>query len=202
MTAKSSGGEVIALVLAAGQSRRMGSPKQLLPFGDGTMLERTVANVRRHGVDEVIVVLGHRASEIVPRLDGQPVKIVVNPDYKSGMSTSLRCGLEHAPPTAAAFMIVLGDQPLVRPEIIDRLLAAYTDSDKGIVAPIYQGRRGHPVIISARYRDELASLTGDTGARSIIEAYSDDIEYIEVDSPGVVTGIDTEADYRRLTGRD
>jgi molybdenum cofactor cytidylyltransferase len=202
MTAKSTGGEVIALVLAAGQSRRMGSPKQLLPFGDGTILERTVVNVRRSGVDRVIVVLGHRASEIAPRLAGQPVEIIVNPEYHSGMSSSLRCGLEHAPPTAAAFMIVLGDQPLVRPEIIDRLLAAYADGDKGIVAPIYQERRGHPVIISARYRGELAAIEGDMGARSIIEAHPDDIQYVDIDSPEVVTGIDTEADYRRLTGQD
>lgn len=191
---------VTAIVLAAGESRRMGHLKQLLPFGDSTILERTVDNILQSGVGEIIVVLGHRADEIAPRLAGKTVKIVINPDYRQGMSSSLRCGLSQVSEEASTFMIVLGDQPLVGPQTVARLLEGYAGSSHGVVAPVYQGRRGHPVIFSAKYRSELLSLEGDTGARSVIEAHPEDVGYVEVDSPGVVTGIDTEADYRNLTG--
>lgn len=187
---------VTAIVLAAGESTRMGRPKQLLPFGGVTMLERVVENILEAGLDEVIVVLGHRAGEIAPRLAGKPVAIVTNPDYRQGMGTSLRCGLGRASRTAAAYMIVLGDQPLISPEIVSRLLEEFARSP-GIVTPVHKGRRGHPVIFPADYRAELEAVTGDAGARTVVEAHPEAVRYVAVDSPAVVTGIDTETDYRR-----
>ena len=192
------GAGVTAIILAAGQSRRMGRPKQLLPLGDGTILERTVDNIIQTGVGEVIVVLGHRAAEIAPRLAARPVRIVTNPDYRLGMSSSLRCGLECASSTAVAFMVVQGDQPLTGPDIIVRLMEEYAGGSHGIVAPVYRGRRGHPVIFSAGYRAELFDMAGDTGARGVIEIHPEDVHYVEVDTPGVITGVDTEEDYRNL----
>ncbi len=188
---------VTAIVLAAGESKRMGRPKQLMPFGDVTMLEKVVATILQAGLNEVIVVLGHRAREIAPRLAGRPVVIVTNPDYWQGMSSSLRCGLGRASETVAAFMVVLGDQPLIGRDIVAKLLEEFARGGPGIVAPVYRGQRGHPVIFSSEYRLELLAVTGDAGARVVVEAHPEAVRYVEVDSPAVVTGIDTEADYRR-----
>ncbi len=174
----------------------MGKTKQLLPFGDSTVIEQVVSNTLESKVDDIIVVLGYQAERIAPLISAKPVKVVVNPDYQQGMSSSIKCGLNHAAKASDAVMIFLGDQPLISKEIIDKLVEAFANSKQGIVAPVYKGRRGHPVIFDARYKPELSRLAGDTGAKKIVEAHPEDTLEVEVNSESIITDINTKSDYR------
>ena len=187
--------KVAAIVLAAGESKRMGKTKQLLPFGDSTLIEQVVSNTLQSKVAEVIVVLGHQAHVIAPLVADKPVKVVLNRDYQQGISSSIKCGLSHTSKDSDGVMIVLGDQPLIGKEIINKLVEAFARSRHGIVAPVYKRRRGHPVIFTIKYKTELSRLAGDIGAKEIVEAHPEDILEVEVNSESVITDIDNDADY-------
>lgn len=189
---------VSAILLAAGEAKRIGRPKLLMPFGGGTVLERTLDNLLTSKVDEVIVVLGPRAGVIKQVIDNRPVKVVVNPDYHRGMSTSLITGLSLVGDRAQRIMIALADQPLIDGEIYDRLIEASLSCDKGIIVPTYQGRRGNPIIFSTRYKQELIKLKGDVGGRQILRQYPDDILEVAVHSESINLDINTMYDYLRL----
>jgi molybdenum cofactor cytidylyltransferase len=189
---------VSAIVLAAGESRRIGKPKLLLPLGESTILGKSIENVAASGVGETIVVLGYAADMIMPMINSTPVKTVINHLYRRGMSTSIIAGVGAVGAKAGAVMLVLADQPFINSRVIDLLLAEFGRRNKGIVVPTYKGQRGHPAIISLRYRDELLALRGDIGAREIISRHLGDVHEVEVDSPGVIFDIDTLKDYRHL----
>ncbi len=182
---------ISAVILAAGESKRLGRPKQLVALGETTVLERTVANFLGSGVGEVIVVLGHRAGEIAGRIAGSPVTVAINPAYRQGMSTSIIAGMKLIGDEAPGIMLALADQPFIDSQTINQLLSAFNTGDKGIVIPVYQGRRGHPVIFAARYRDELLRLEGDIGGREIIRCHPDDVLEVAVGCEGVLVDIDT-----------
>jgi molybdenum cofactor cytidylyltransferase len=185
-----------AILLAAGESKRMGKPKQLMPLGKHTLLEQAIDNLLDSSVDETIVVVGHQAEEIAKAIAGRPVKIVINPDYRQGMSTSIIAGLILADPRSQAVMLALGDQPLVASRTINQLIEAFNSHNKGIAVPTYQGRRGHPIIFGIRYKAELLKLKGDIGGREIIRDHPDDVLMVPVDSESVVSDIDTREDYQ------
>lgn len=185
---------VSAIILAAGESRRMGQLKQLLPLGDSTILERTIDKILGSTVNEVIVVLGHQAAEVRQKIAGRPIKIVVNPDYPKGMASSIAAGLKFVDSQAEAVMLVLGDQPYVDSLTINRLIDAFASHNKGIAIPTYQGQRGHPLIFSRKYDEPLARLSGDIGGREIISQHPEDVLEVAVNCPGVVTDIDTPPD--------
>jgi len=186
---------VSAILLAAGESKRMGKPKQLMLLGKTTMLEQTIDNLLNSKVSEVIVVLGHKAEEIMRKLTSKPVKIALNPVYHQGMSTSILAGLNLVDDRARAVMLALADQPFIDSQTINRLIDEFCDHNKGIVIPTYQGHRGHPVIFATKYRDELLSLKGDIGGRQIIVHHPDDVLEVAVDSPGINIDINTTDDY-------
>ena len=186
---------VSAILLAAGESKRMGEPKVLLPFGSSTIMEQVIDNLLHSRVDEVIVVVGDRAPEMIKRIADRAVKIAVNPVYHEGMGTSIVKGLNLVDNRALAVMLVLADQPLIESETIDRLIEAFFSHDKGIVIPTYKGRRGHPVVFSTKYKAELLNLKGDVGGRQIIREHSDDILEVGVNSPSVNIDIDTMDSY-------
>lgn len=187
---------ISGIVLAAGESKRMGRPKQLLSFGSSTILEHVVENLLRSRVGELILVLGHQSGPIMARFEGSAVKIAINPAYQEGMSTSIGCGIRAASTESRAYLVALGDQPLVRSEVVDRLIAEYEDQGKGIVLPAFGGLPGHPVIFDQKYRDELLSLSGDKGAKSIVAGHSQDVHQVEVDTASVVYDIDKWEDYQ------
>ena len=187
---------VSAILLAAGQSKRMGEPKQLMPFGQSTILEQATDNLLNSAVDEVIVVLGYRAEEMKKTIAAKPVKIVINPNYQQGMSTSITAGLNLIDSQAQAVMLALGDQPSVNSQIINRLIEEFYHHDKGIVLPTYHGKRGHPTIFAIKYKPELLKLTGDVGAREIIKDHPQDILEVVADSESVISDIDTKSDYQ------
>ena len=189
---------VSAILLAAGEAKRMGKPKLLMPFGGGTVLGRTLDILLSSSVDEVIVVLGAEAEEMRKVVADKGVKVAINPDYRRGMSTSLIAGLKQVDSRAQWVMVALADQPLVGKETYNRLIEESLRADKGIIVPSYQGKRGNPVIFSARYREELLWLGGDVGGRDILKKYPDDILEVAVDSESVTIDINTLDDYYSL----
>ena len=187
-----------AILLAAGESKRMGALKQLMPLGKNTLLEQAVDNILNSSVDETIVVVGHRAEEVSKAIASRPVKIMLNPNYQQGMSTSIIAGLAMVDPKAQAVMLALADQPLVESGTINQLIDAFNRHDKGIAVPTHRGKRGNPVIFSIEYKEELLKLKGDIGGREIIKNHPDDVLEVAIDSEGVITDIDTQDDYQQL----
>lgn len=186
---------VSAILLAAGEGKRMGRPKLLMPFGRYTVLEQTIDNLLSSNVDEVVVVLGARAGEIKHVIADRPVKVMINPDYHRGMSTSLIAGLKQVDGKAQKVMVALADQPLIDGETYNRLIEASLGCDKGIVVPTYRTKRGNPVIFSIKYKSELLGLEGDVGGREILKKHPDDIFEVAVDSESVNIDINTLDDY-------
>ena len=186
---------ISAIILAAGESKRMGKPKLLMPLGKSTILEQTIDNLLNSAVGEVTIVLGHRAGEMVKKIASKPVKIAENRNYRQGMSTSIITGLNLIDDRAEAVMLVLADQPFVDSQTINSLIEQFHAHNKGIVFPAYQGRRGHPIIFSIKYKAELLSLKGDIGGREIIEKHPDDTLKVAVNSPSINIDIDTLSDY-------
>ncbi len=193
-------GTVIStIILAAGESKRMGQPKQLMSLGSTTIMEQTVDNFLSSAVDQIIVVLGYRAEELAKLIDDRPVTIAVNPDYAQGMGTSIAVGLSLINGQTQGIMLALADQPFVDSEVINQLVANFKVRDKGIVVPVYRGRRGHPVIFDIKYRGELSRINGDTGGREIINRHYDDVREVAVDCEGVCIDIDTIDTYLEKT---
>jgi molybdenum cofactor cytidylyltransferase len=186
---------VSAILLAAGESQRMGRPKQLLPFGSSTILGKTMDNLLSSRADEVIVVLGTRAGAMKQVIAGRQVKVVVNPDYRKGMSASLIAGLERVDSKAQWVMVALADQPLIDKDTYNRLIEGALGCDMGIILPTYRSKRGNPVIFSIKYKDELLGLEGDLGGREILRKHPDDILEVAVGSEGVTIDINNLDDY-------
>jgi molybdenum cofactor cytidylyltransferase len=184
-----------AILLAAGESKRMGEPKQLMPFGQSTIVEQAIDNLLSSAVSEIIVVLGYRAEEVIKTIAARPLRIVINPDYQQGMSTSIIAGLNLVASQSQAVMLALGDQPLVDSQTINRLIAEFYNHDKGIAIPTYQGKGGHPVIFTIKYKQELLELKGDIGGREIIKHHPDDVLEVAIDCESVISDIDTREDY-------
>lgn len=183
------------IVLAAGQSTRMGSRnKLLLRLGDRNILEHSVAAAVEARVGDVFVVTGRHNYGSV--LASYAVQVVPNPDYEEGMASSIRAGVKAAGPDASAFGILLADMPFIRPATITRL-AKHLGSG-AIVVPRVDGNPGHPVLFAERYRTDLLTLRGDVGARSVLQAHEENVVYVDTDDPGILQDIDTEEAYLRL----
>ena len=175
----------------------MGEPKQLLSFGESTIVETVVDNMLGAKYDEVIVVVGHHAAEIQKQLGTRPIKIVFNPDYRDGMLTSAQIGIR-ALETSDAFALMLVDQPFITSALIDQVVDAYVHTEKGITLPSYNYKRGHPVIFDQRYAQDILTLdTESGGVRTLFKKYSDDIHYVTVDTDCVLRDIDYREDYER-----
>ena len=182
---------VSAILLAAGESKRMGGVnKLLLPFGSSTILEQAVDTLLNSKLDDVIVVLGYGAKEIRKLITSRSVTIVVNPDFCEGMSTSIVAGLKVINDNAHGIMLALADQPLTDSLTINKLLGAFAASNKGIIMPVYHGERGHPIIFANRYKDALSGLKGDIGGREIIGQHLNDTLEVNVNCKGVCVDID------------
>lgn len=186
---------ISAILLAAGKSRRMGRPKLLMSFGQSTILGQAIDNLLGSVVDEVIVVLGHGAEDVIKTLAAKPVKLMINPDYEQGMSTSITAGLNLVDSQVQAVMLALGDQPLINSQTINKLVKEFYNHDKGIAIPTCQGRRGHPIIFAIKYKEKLLELRGDMGGRQIVKDHPDDMLEVAVNCEGIFIDIDTEDNY-------
>lgn len=196
--------QVGAIVLAAGRSARMGEAKQLLRIQGRTLLELTLEHVRRSAVDEVVLVLGHEAEQIRSELPPElleGVTAVVNEGYSEGMSSSLRVGFAALGQQVDAALIVLADQPFVRPETMNTILSAYQQSSAAAVVPYYEGKRGNPVLLDRSLFDEARALAGDVGFREILARHAAKVQALDVSDEGVALDIDSRDDYDRLRDR-
>src|SRR6516165_6474065 len=162
-------------MLAAGVSSRMGEPKQLLRLGGKTLLEQVLDNARSAAVDEIVVVLGAGAENIRQQIDLSKTKVVINSSYQQGMGTSLGAGLAALDPAINAVLILLGDQPFVRPPTLDRICEEYRRSHAQIVIPLYKGFRGNPVLLDRSVFPEVRAFSGDVGCRAIFGNYLEGI---------------------------
>ena len=191
---------ICAIVLAAGLSSRMGVQKLLLPFGGKTVISHIVDQLLASTVGEVHAVVGHQAERISAELSGRAVSIVNNPNYTSGMLSSVRCGLRNLPEKCRAVMVVLGDQPSITTGLIDQMLQSFAATEKNILVPLYKGKRGHPILFSSHYRDEILTQYGDVGLRGLLHGHSDDTFEMAVSTASVLCDMDCPEDYRREIG--
>ena len=192
---------ISAIVLAAGQSTRMGGEnKLLLPFRGSTILENIVDAVTRSDVVETIVVVGHQAERVREKMIDRPVKLVENPDYAEGMGGTVKVGLRAAATDATGYMVCLTDLPLLQAADLDRLTEAFRSAGgERIVVPFHQGQRGNPVIFPAKYRSEVLAGRGPVaGCRGIVKRYPQAVLEVEMQTDHVVRDIDTPEQYQQL----
>jgi molybdenum cofactor cytidylyltransferase len=193
---------IVAVVPAAGLSRRMGKCKQLLPFAGTTIIGHIVDELQRSRVDEVRVVIGHEADRLREELGPRGVRIVVNPDYeRTDMLASIRCGLAELPPQCRAILVAPGDQPAVRAELIDAVIDCYLAGSGGIVVPCHASRRGHPVLFAAAYRAEILTGYDQVGLRGLLAVHADDLFELQVPASLMVSDMNYPEDYQRELAR-
>ena len=191
---------ISGLILGAGASSRLGQPKQLLPFKGTTLLGWVTAQVERAtGLDEMVVVLGRAGDEIRRQVDFAMATVVDNPVFGEGCASSYRAGIGAITPMSEAIMILLGDQPGVGPEIIDRVAREWREVDSQIALCSYRGRKGHPMIFARPMFDQLVGLHGDKAAWKLVDANLDLVHQVAFDLP-FPEDIDTLEDFERLTG--
>jgi len=188
--------EIWAIILAAGESKRMGSPKMLLPFMGITMIENVIANVSGSKVDNIMVVLGADRDSIVKLIRTKAVNYCYNENYKDGMLSSVMCGFRNIPIDHSAVLVFQGDQPLITPKAINSVIEVYLSSGKGIVIPVYESKRGHPILIDRKYRNEIQKLNPAEGLRSLALKYSDDVLEVNTDIAGILRDFDTYDEYK------
>jgi molybdenum cofactor cytidylyltransferase len=191
-------GPVSVVVLAAGGSRRLGQPKQLLDFRGATLLDATLATARAAEADQVVVALGGAADEVAERVDLGGVDVVLNPDFGDGCATSIRSALIRVRDDATGVVLLLGDQPGVTPETVRALVTGAAGHAVGVCA--YDDAPGHPLWFDRSMFATLSGLHGDKAVWKIVEA-DEDVVHVPVPGP-VPRDVDTWADYQALLGAD
>jgi molybdenum cofactor cytidylyltransferase len=186
---------VVGIVLAAGESRRMGRLKALLPFGAGTVIEQVLQPLLHAELAAVVVVLGYRAADITTVIQHLPVQILHNPEYQHGMTTSVQVALRDITPLPDAYLLALVDQPQLRPELIQQLVFAVAHTGKGMIIPTHHGKRGHPIILARRYRQEVLALGPHQGLNVVTRGHPDDTLEIPVESDDILRDMDYQEDY-------
>ncbi len=184
-----------AIVLAAGESRRMGSPKMLLPYNDVTVIEQVIRNLMDADIDRVVVVLGANREAIMTVTRQYDVFHCYNEEYRKGMLSSVKCGFYSLPQGCTGALIMPGDQPMTGPGEINRVIRAFLESDRGLVMAAHNGKRGHPLIVDMKYADEVLSLPEGEGLRLLAQSHPDDVLESDTDDSSVLRDIDTQEDY-------
>ena len=201
-----------AIILAAGESRRMGTLKQLLPWGDRTVVEASVdAACNARLVSQVIVVLGHEADQVRAVLEQRSrpkMRIALNPDYKLGMLSSVKAGISSLGPTVDAFFIAPSDQPEIPQEAYDHVIETFRKTlnepgqSQDIVIPVHKGRGGHPTLFPAALRREIMDLPYDgRGLRDVIQEHEDRVIRVDMENAGIIHDLNTSEDYRQAIRR-
>jgi molybdenum cofactor cytidylyltransferase len=190
---------IAGLILAAGESSRMGQDKALLTYRGRTFLEANVQMLRAAGLERIAVVLGYHAEEIQRAVDLRGIQVVINPNYRQGQTSSLQAGLralEKYDPEAVLLCLV--DHPAVSAEVVKRLLANFRESGAPAVVPTFQGHRGHPVLLSRALFQDLLALSVNQGANSVIGKYRDATQFIAVPDRAILLDVDDPETYHRL----
>lgn len=187
---------ISSIVLAAGESTRMGSPKMLLDFNGKSMLECVIANIRESVVDDIVVVLGAYRDELGKIVANTTARFCYNEIYKEGMLSSVKCGFRNIPSDTEAVLVFQGDQPLITSKVINKIVEAFRISGKGIIIPVHNKRRGHPLMIGKIYFNEIEKLDPDEGLRSLSRKFPDDIYEVLTDEAGILRDFDTFEQYK------
>jgi molybdenum cofactor cytidylyltransferase len=187
------------IVLAAGLSSRMGSPKMLLPWKDSTVLDHLLKTLSISPFSELLIVTGSNVWEINQIVSRYHCKTVFNPDFENGsMLVSLQVGLRELSGEADAFFLILGDQPFLKIELIEEMEIIYTQKPGQIVIPSFQMRRGHPWLIDSSLKNEILYLKEPMTLRDFLKTYEKAISYCVVDEPSILEDMDNPDDYQRL----
>jgi molybdenum cofactor cytidylyltransferase len=190
---------IAGLILAAGESRRMGRDKALLTYQGRTFLETIIAGLGAAKVEKVTVVLGHHAEVIQAATNLAAVRVMVNHDYQQGQTSSLQLGLAAAATDRPeAVILCLVDHPAISPEVLGKLIDCFESTRPPVIIPTYEGQRGHPVVISQRLFPELLALPPAEPANTVIRKYRDTTQFVEVADPGILLDVDDPAAYERL----
>jgi molybdenum cofactor cytidylyltransferase len=190
---------IAGLILAAGESSRMGTDKALLEYRGRTFLETIAQALRDAGLERITVVLGHHAEAIRAATNLEGAEVVVNKNYSQGQTSSLQAGLRAlASSDIEAVVLCLVDHPAVSAETMDKLIAAFQESPHAVIVPTFQNQRGHPVLFARALFDELLQLTPETGANTIIRTYRGRTRFVEVEDACILLDIDSPDDYNGL----
>lgn len=189
-----------AIILAAGQSKRMGSLKALLKFRDETFLQHIVSVLRSSNVDRITVVLGVHADKIRRSVDLSAVTVVMNRDYEQGQLSSLVAAIDATPQNTHAILVALTDMPFITQETVNRIVRRFTQTQSPIIVPVLRGKRGHPVLFANSVFDDLRNAPRDQGARYVLHSNEDKVLEVSVTDEGIVTSIDTPDDYQSHLG--
>jgi molybdenum cofactor cytidylyltransferase len=189
---------ISAIILAAGQSRRMGRPKMLLPWGNRTVIEHVITTFLEAGVEDILVVTGAEREQVEQAMDGYPVRKAHNKEYAAGeMLSSLQCGLRAIPQEARAALIGLGDQPQVQKESIGLICEAFQDDTSRLIVPSFQMKRGHPWLAARALWDKILDLQPPETLRDFLKEHSEEIQYVNLDTSTILADLDTPEDYMK-----
>jgi molybdenum cofactor cytidylyltransferase len=189
---------ISAILLAAGKSERMGKFKQLLPIDGKTFVEACVDNLLASRAGEVIVVTGYNRAAVRATLLHKPVRIVDNPDYETGMASSVIRGVQCVASQSSGVLIALADQPLIGPHVLNQVMSEYEDKSPLILIPTYKGKKGHPIILNPSINHEIFAMDPQIGLRQVIEAHARSIMFVEVTSDSVLIDFDYPEDLNLL----
>lgn len=184
-----------AIILAAGQSRRMGQPKMLLPWGGSTVLQTVIHTLQSAGIRDLLVITGGAHQQVIGLIKN-PVQTGFNPNYQNGgMLSSIQLGLSKLNHSADAALICLGDQPQMEPGSVRAVCESFATQQAQLVVPSYQRKRGHPWLVARPLWEEILALASPQTTRDFLNRHSDSIHYVNLDSPSILTDLDTPEDY-------
>ena len=189
---------ISAIILAAGMSSRMGSPKQLLKLEDRTLIRIVTENVLASSVDEVLVVTGYLEQRVSAAIKDLPVKTFINTCYEQGQGTSLAVGIKALNVKTSAFLVFMVDQPFITASLINTVIGEFEKRSSLVLRPVYNGQPGHPVIFSYDLSDRLKQLAGDEGARQVLKELGDKVDCFPVQDEAAIFDIDTPEIYNSL----
>lgn len=192
---------ICGIILAAGEGKRMGKVKLTLPLGDKQLIEWVLQAVKLAPLDKYFLVVRPEDKEMIKIGESWGAEIVLNPEYRSGMSSSIRKALDQiSSEVVEGIFILLGDQPLINPSIIYKMLKAFTPGKREIVVPFYKDKQGNPVLFDNYWKEELMKLSGDVGGRVLIKAHPERIKSVKIPDESILLDIDREEDYQKIKG--
>lgn len=192
---------IYGIILAAGEGKRMGKVKLTLPLGDKQLIEWVLQAVKLTPLDKYFLVVRPEDKEMIKTGEKWGAEIVLNSEYRSGMSSSIKKALHQiSSEDLEGFFVILGDQPFINPSLLYKMLRAFTPDKKEMVVPFYKDRQGNPVFFDGYWKDELMKLSGDVGGRVLIKTHPERIKRFKISDESILLDIDREEDYEKIKG--
>src|SRR4030042_3192587 len=192
---------IYGIILAAGEGKRMGKEKLTLPLGDKQLIEWVLQAVKLVPLDKYFLVVRPEDKEMIKTGEKWGAEIVLNSEYRSGMSSSIKKALHQiSSEELEGFFVLLGDQPFINPSLLYKMIRAFTQGKKEMIVPFYKDRQGNPVFFDGYWKDELMKLSGDVGGRVLIKAHPERIKRFKISDESILLDIDREEDYQKIKG--